>query len=983
MKRTLVALSFALVAIFAVTMWQWSTVLSRLNLERWSLVPAESVPFLEYSLLPPIAASPLVGGVTHLETFVRMETGDSDTAPEVIRTRVFVPGHMWADVVFRDADGQLCAFRLSRSPGVPSGFLRWDGTTLESREDVVLGGDIVVSEEDLPADLRQELMIWSHNEPHHSIPALEREGNARWFEIEVRAADGGIEASVDGEVVGQWQAVSDIHGPVGVRAGDLPIINVDWFEVIGANGAVLMRDDFGPTPTGIKQGLALAVFSVFFWLVMWCVAMGLIRWLFPGARMAHTGNRLVRGMWLLSLLPLVGWWVGPIETKLDIFLWYLAGDLLAALLWLITLISIGDHFRWRVAPREKRAPGPLLRSKAALVFIAAPVVMLLSLVMLETNHPRVPSDDFQEDLLNGAESVIVEEGDHIRSPRASDRGDTNLSVQLTILEPGTLVELYILEDAHDLSSPTKGVRDWVALQISDDPSTSGLQVSDQPPRGATLDPAPIGMEISTAIQSWGSTVISGLDDSVSHDTVTHSFPSGYEGLVVRSGRAEITALTHTGMEPLAAWERGPIGQLRVWAHASPALFSVFAIAGLISAWALGSLLLAALGGFAAQPLLRWSAFAWAASLGVGFVLWGLLHFRPMPGWTTDLAVWVTLWLALLFHAIFWLLNSSRVRRQALVLLLFLIGLIALAEPALRATPLNYTLKGRAAPGYMRNLVSVASWEPEHVWMTYTGEYVFPESKGQGWERPVPLAKPEGVQRIFCMGGSSMWGAGVGALEETISGQIERILTERGLNVEAHDAGYPGYTIFDDLLMLKRDILRLSPDAIALYVGANDGYLSHLAGGGLEEQWSQQVALTGNEGRFRRWLTDQRAFVGLTRILGALRSFPSQLSVKVPTDRYEANLREFIEICQENDIALVIADEVLVEDLHIQNPSHAPYHEILARVADEMNVPLIDARSQFREHFDDGWMVDTVHPGAKGYLAIATDMADVLETELGQ
>jgi hypothetical protein len=228
---------------------------------------------------------------------------------------------------------------------------------------------------------------------------------------------------------------------------------------------------------------------------------------------------------------------------------------------------------------------------------------------------------------------------------------------------------------------------------------------------------------------------------------------------------------------------------------------------------------------------------------------------------------------------------------------------------------------------------------------------------EGWGEPVPFAKPPGTLRVICMGGSSTVGVGVASPEESYPEQLERDLQARGVSAEVFNFGALGATVFHDLLALRRDVLRLSPDVVTLYVGANDGYLAWWTDGPVEERWRRLTSITADDhlARLGLWFGSQRLVVGLSRLAGALRSFPSRLHMQVPPEAFEANLREFAALCREHGVRLVLAHEVMVEDLHLADPSHAAHHEVLDRVGRELGrrspppVPRASRRRLARRH----------------------------------
>lgn len=84
-------------------------------------------------------------------------------------------------------------------------------------------------------------------------------------------------------------------------------------------------------------------------------------------------------------------------------------------------------------------------------------------------------------------------------------------------------------------------------------------------------------------------------------------------------------------------------------------------------------------------------------------------------------------------------------------------------------------------------------------------------------------KPEGIFRIFCIGGSTTYTTAVDRYVDSYPAQLERVLRERygHKNVEVINAGVPAFSSLDSLLNLQLRVLPLDPDLIVVYHGIND------------------------------------------------------------------------------------------------------------------------------------------------------------------
>jgi hypothetical protein len=91
-------------------------------------------------------------------------------------------------------------------------------------------------------------------------------------------------------------------------------------------------------------------------------------------------------------------------------------------------------------------------------------------------------------------------------------------------------------------------------------------------------------------------------------------------------------------------------------------------------------------------------------------------------------------------------------------------------------------------------------------------------RGEAFERP----KPEGVFRIFALGGSTTFGASLSP-QEAYPAQLQRILREdyAHTNVEVVNAGVSAYASADSLANLAYHVLDDEPDMIIIYDNIND------------------------------------------------------------------------------------------------------------------------------------------------------------------
>lgn len=97
-----------------------------------------------------------------------------------------------------------------------------------------------------------------------------------------------------------------------------------------------------------------------------------------------------------------------------------------------------------------------------------------------------------------------------------------------------------------------------------------------------------------------------------------------------------------------------------------------------------------------------------------------------------------------------------------------------------------------------------------------------EVNSLGYRSPErPLAKPAGVARVVCAGGSTTWDVLANSNETTWPALVESELRAGGRAVEVWNAGFPGWTTLENLIAFESRDLELRPDVVVLYQGIND------------------------------------------------------------------------------------------------------------------------------------------------------------------
>lgn len=116
------------------------------------------------------------------------------------------------------------------------------------------------------------------------------------------------------------------------------------------------------------------------------------------------------------------------------------------------------------------------------------------------------------------------------------------------------------------------------------------------------------------------------------------------------------------------------------------------------------------------------------------------------------------------------------------------------------------------------------WEPLVYWRSrpYDGHHVRIDDEGiRATWKPETGGGGGAAVRIFCFGGSTMWGSGVPD-DQTIPSHIARLLWDGGVHAEVVNYGQLGYMSTQELVALMREVQQGNVPTVALfYDGIND------------------------------------------------------------------------------------------------------------------------------------------------------------------
>ncbi|MBK6604088.1 MAG: SGNH/GDSL hydrolase family protein [Leptospiraceae bacterium] len=181
-------------------------------------------------------------------------------------------------------------------------------------------------------------------------------------------------------------------------------------------------------------------------------------------------------------------------------------------------------------------------------------------------------------------------------------------------------------------------------------------------------------------------------------------------------------------------------------------------------------------------------------------------------------------------------------------------------------------------------------------------------------------------RIWFVGSSQTWGAGVYREEDTFIQRIEKALQTAKLNIECINGGISGFSSESALDFYKENFDKIRPDITVINLSHND------------------------------------AFFG------------------IGPDKYMENLKAMMELNRKNKVTTILS----VEPVEIQFEIVKPYHHAMKEFAKKENIPLIDMHSEMASKYEEGFLWwDRVHLTSYGNSLFAESMIPTLKKIISQ
>jgi len=233
-------------------------------------------------------------------------------------------------------------------------------------------------------------------------------------------------------------------------------------------------------------------------------------------------------------------------------------------------------------------------------------------------------------------------------------------------------------------------------------------------------------------------------------------------------------------------------------------------------------------------------------------------------------------------------------------------------------------------------------------------------------REFSASKPPGTLRIACLGGSTTYSPGATTDTHTYPAHLERLLrghyAGRPFTIEVINAGHPGYTSLESLILFQSRVLDFSPDVAILQSGLNDAWVATLLPDFASDYGSARHAL-GPIGPYA-WeysplltllfeaRTTLRNPYGPSRLLDLVRlmqvppkSIPTDPEsmnrrARESADAFGRNVRTFLATARGNGVIPVVATESVGQWGVVQ--SVVPFcNERLREIAARESVALVD------------------------------------------
>ncbi|MBW1713872.1 MAG: hypothetical protein JRJ59_12065, partial [Deltaproteobacteria bacterium] len=210
---------------------------------------------------------------------------------------------------------------------------------------------------------------------------------------------------------------------------------------------------------------------------------------------------------------------------------------------------------------------------------------------------------------------------------------------------------------------------------------------------------------------------------------------------------------------------------------------------------------------------------------------------------------------------------------------------------------------------------------------------------------------------------------------------------QGRSLSFLNAGVGGWSSFQGLEQLKRDLVKLKPKVVTIYYGWND----HWASFGVEDKNIRHIALSSSVS-----LNNLRTVQLISKLLAKKRTKLGRNRVSI--EDYQANLTQMVRICRRNDIVPVLitaptshqpgSEPEYLKERYLRSlsdlvPLHQKYLAVVRKVAADQGAVLCDLERRLAELPQDQLKTkyfkgDGIHPTDQGDRLIARYLFECFE-----
>jgi lysophospholipase L1-like esterase len=290
----------------------------------------------------------------------------------------------------------------------------------------------------------------------------------------------------------------------------------------------------------------------------------------------------------------------------------------------------------------------------------------------------------------------------------------------------------------------------------------------------------------------------------------------------------------------------------------------------------------------------------------------------------------------------------------------------------------------------RRRVRIFAWDPLLFWrlqpnlrsVVWDFTLVSTNAEGFRYPRPVGPWRPRQT-RILCLGDSVTFGYRVPTVfgdqppARALAGEpYPRLLEERlrsanpGREIEVIPMAVPGYSSYQGLLWLRRDIGRLHPDLVIALFGWNDVSLRDAPDRVSMADGALRVAL-------RRALASSQALLRLRNWAAAGRRAPRAAPLRVPrvsAEEFADNHLELARLCRSRDARILVVGPVYRDDREAPAEARriAAHRDALRSALAAAGVPYLEVPELTESSYPATVALfgERIHPDALGHRVLS-------------